>query len=245
MPRSFQNLASADRSHMNSRRNAVFQAAFLHQFDGLDHLRMIEFTRHAQRNGEIRGSDHDRVDARNGEQLIAAFDRQFRLDLQDHHGIRVLMFDDLRDGGLCVVDVARRQVRSRARPWEETSSRKWRAPAVQDLPRAEKSTPCAPLSRARATREYCKSATRTIGIRPAVTDGAANILQCFQIERTVFGVDIRPVEAGGGKNPAHFGRTQLAETTSGLEFALLEGVLHGVDVHPLNLTALVGIRSSL
>jgi hypothetical protein len=47
----------------------------------------------------------------------------------------------------------------------------------------------------------------------------------------VFSVDIRPIKAGGGKNPGDFRGPQLAETASGLELALLEGVLHGVDVH--------------
>ena len=60
---------------------------------------------------------------------------------------------------------------------------------------------------------------------------AANVLNGFQIEAAMLGVDERPVKARGCEKTREFGRSQLAEIHAELEFSGFQGLFDGVRKH--------------
>src|SRR5579885_976447 len=67
--------------------------------------------------------------------------------------------------------------------------------------------------------------------QPGQARGVAQIEQRFDPEISVFGIDERPMKAGGGQNLGYFHRADLAESAAELQFALLQGGLHVIYAH--------------
>src|SRR5258708_7020387 len=63
-------LRHRERPHVDSRGDAVLEATVADLLDGFHHLGVIELAGHAERDGEVRRTDHHRVDAWHQKQLI-------------------------------------------------------------------------------------------------------------------------------------------------------------------------------
>ncbi len=70
---------------------------------------------------------------------------------------------------------------------------------------------------------------------------ANQVLQRFEIEAAVFGIEVAPVETGRRQNPWNLGGAQHRSVAPELSLALLEGLFNGVNAHELDsINAMVG-----
>ena len=136
--------------------------------------------------------------------FVECIHRAYAFDLHHTHQIRVVVVDQLRECQRLIVGIIRRQ-----------------AVAFAKSPRAANTTvqlmavsscfgfsvrgnmmPPAPQSRARATSEYWKSATRTMGHRfTRISPTRANIVHSFPDQEiaAVLCIDKGPVQTGGSR----------------------------------------------
>ena len=79
------------------------------------------------------------------------------------------------------------------------------------------------------------------GAQAGVVRRADQVLQRFEIEAAVFGIEVGPVESGRRQNPRDFGGAQHRSAAAELGLALLEGLFNGVNAHELDrIDAMVG-----
>ena len=91
---------------MDARSDAELVTGFADGFDGFDQARVFKLTGDAERDGEVSGSNENRVDAGHGKDFGAGFDGAGRFDLEHSQNVGVGVGNDFVERRGLVADLA-------------------------------------------------------------------------------------------------------------------------------------------
>src|SRR5579885_759673 len=221
-----------ERPRLRARRDAVTHATVADRLHGRNHLGVLKIAGDAQRNREVHGSNHYGVQSGHAQEFISHLHGLLRLDLKNHQGVGVYVRQNFGDRCALVVHVRRRETETADAFWRELGPAHRLPQQLDRLNARENHAHSAAIQRSRDQIIFHVGYAHD-GAQAAIRGCAAHVLNGFDVECAVLGVDEGPVKPGGGEDARNFRRTQLREPRAQLNASLGQSLFDGIDSHEM------------